>query len=96
MKQKHIYSAYRIPRFSLKDLGISLITLGFRKPGTFQEKAKIYKLILEYDVLEIYEEPATGESQWVGTYKLEKNERAVIDQKNKYYNDRFVYHLDRY
>lgn len=96
MTQKHIYSAYRTPRISWKAIGLSLITLGLKKPKGVQEEGKIYKLILENQTLDIYEEPSTGKSRWLETVQLEGKEKTLIHEKNKYYTEQFVYYMDRY
>ncbi|MCC5893881.1 MAG: hypothetical protein JJU16_00250 [Alkalibacterium sp.] len=96
MKQTHIYSAYRTPRFFWKDVGLSIMTLGVKKPDNFQEKAKIYKLVLENNTLEIFDDSKEDTSERVETVLLGEKEIEIIERKNKYYSDRFVYHMDRY
>ncbi|PRY78034.1 hypothetical protein [Alkalibacterium olivapovliticus] len=96
MKQKELFSAYRSPRFSWKDVGFSLITLGLKKPKDIQEEAKLYKLILINDTLDIYEESTQGQTKLLETVHLDEKEVSAVKRRNRYYSDHHVYHLDRY
>lgn len=91
-----IAEGYRIPKLVVKDLILSVLTLGFKRPKNVTEEAKTYQYIFNPDYISIVEEEINGEQVEVARKGfLSETERETILSKGKFKEGAYVYYLDK-
>ena len=94
MTEEKTYSAYRVPRFSIKDIVLSTLTLGLKKPKAALEEGKLFKITVAQAAIEIIEETTGGKQLSREEEAIGKDERNRIEKNQVYKTADYVYHLE--
>jgi len=87
---------YRVPKVEVKDLILSIVTLGFKRPGHTEEEAKTYSYTFEDEGVQISEVDLEGNTKTV-TFKSfsSVDERNSVLSKGKFQEGAYIYYLDK-
>lgn len=93
-KDTHVTQGYRVPRIVIKDIILSVLTLGIRRQPQIKEEAKTYVYIFEQTRIKIVEEDIQGNRREVDEKILKsENEKKIILSKGKFVAGDFVYYI---
>lgn len=94
MTEEKTYSGYRVPRFSVKDIALSVLTLGLKKPKATLEEGKLFRITVAQDTIEIIEESTGGKQLSQEKASIGMDERNRIETSQVYKTEEYIYHLD--
>ncbi|GEN50836.1 hypothetical protein [Alkalibacterium pelagium] len=94
MTEVKTYSAYRVPRFSVKDIVLSVLTLGLKKPKAALEEGKLFRITVAEDTIEIIEETTGGKQMSREKVSIGMDERNRIVTSQVYKTEEYVYYLE--
>lgn len=93
MKEQGTFSAYRLPRLSLKGVVRSMLSIRKKASKEFNEEAKEFILEVKSGSLTVYEVDFQGNRQKVRAEELSKTDQAKLLQRRKYKDTDYVYHI---
>lgn len=93
MNEQFTFSAYRLPRLSIKDLVKNVLSFRKKSSQGFNEEAREFVLEVKSDWLTIYEVDFEGSRQKRHSIELSKIEQARMIKSKKYKGTKHVYHI---
>ncbi|OJF97081.1 hypothetical protein [Alkalibacterium sp. 20] len=95
-KKEIVAQGYRMPKLIFKDLLLSILTLGFKRPHYTKEEAKTFVYLFEDKRIRILEESLSWDRKDVDQKILTSDsEQGEILSKGKFTVGAYVYYLDK-